>query len=71
MNAIECLILAHRYLYHTVDAPIISDDEYDTIKARALKLFPESEILNSDDISDSWPPIEVYHLARVISGYTL
>lgn len=70
MNAIECLILAHRYLYHSVSKPIISDYEYDMMERRALKLFPESEILNSVGSSKT-PPREVVELARVISGYTL
>lgn len=70
MNAIECLILAHRYLYHSVGKPIISDYEYDMMERRALKLFPESEILNSVGSSNQ-PREEVIDMAHVISGHKI
>ena len=47
MNAIESLIMAHRYLYYVETSPIISDYEYDMLERRALREYPDSPILNS------------------------
>lgn len=54
------LLLAHRYLYYVLGAPVISDQEYDDLE----RLYGESLGVGSDLPSD-YPPY-IIALARAL-----
>ncbi len=54
---LEDLILAHRHLYYCGGA-VISDFDYDKLEATAIKLLPESLLVNSVGGTSNDPKIK-------------
>lgn len=52
----EKLILAHRYLYYVLGNPVLSDQKYDKLEKKFLKLYPDSEVIKTcgSDLSSDY-----------------
>lgn len=58
---LEDIVLGHRYLYHVLNTPVISDQEYDKLDKQAKLSYPVASPIYDmgSDLKESYTPRQI------------